>query len=134
MTKRIKGLPYYWQDYLLCLLFHMALPFLPILLENIISSHVEAKSFMLFVAMYSLAIGISSSSPLLLGITISVSIFYSVFFGVSSNGVELSHNVILSAWISLLFIFFTHALERYNKHIIDRTPFWSFSQFRENNH
>lgn len=129
MPKRIKGLPPHWEEYLLCVLLHMMLPFLPLLFELIFSkAHVVSdKSLMLFSAMYALSIGLSSSSKLMFGFTVVISIFFSVAFGVVAGGGNSIQNSEIFSFIALVFIFLIHALERYNRHVIDQTPFWIFS-------
>jgi len=129
MANRIKGLPPHWEEYFLCVLLHMALPFLPLLFEMLFSntSTISEKSLMLFSAMYALSIGLSSKSKLMFGFTVVISIFFSVAFGVvAGGGNSIPNSEVYSYW-ALLGIFIIHALERYNRHVIDQTPFWDFS-------
>lgn len=129
MANRIKGLPPHWEEYLLCVLLHMALPFLPLLFELLFSSTstVSEKSLMLFSAMYALSIGLSSNSKLMFGFTVVISIFFSVAFGVVAGGGNSIPNSEVYSYLALLGIFIVHGLERYNRHVIDQTPFWDFS-------
>jgi len=129
MANRVKGLPPHWEEYLLCLLLHMALPFLPLLFEMLFSSSnaVSEKSLMLFSAMYALSIGLSSNSKLMFGFTIVISIFFSVAFGVVAGGGNSIPNSVTYSYFALFGIFIIHGIERYNRHVIDQTPFWDFS-------
>ena len=129
MSNRIKGLPPHWEEYLLCVLLHMALPFLPLLFEMIFSrtNTISEKSLMLFSAMYALSIGLSSKSKLMFGFTVVISIFFSVAFGVVAGGGSSIPNAEYYSYLTLITIFIIHLLERYNRHVIDQTPFWEFS-------
>ena len=129
MSNRIKGLPPHWEEYLLCVLMHMALPFLPLLFELLFSSAhtISDKSLMLFSAMYALSIGLSSNSKLMFGFTVVISIFFSVAFGVVAGGGSSITNSEVYSYFALFAIFVIHALERFNRHVIDQTPFWEFS-------
>lgn len=129
MSKRIKGLPPHWEEYILCVLMHMILPYLPLLFELIFADEhkISEKSLMLFSAMYPLSIGLSSNSKLMFGFSIVVSIFFSVAYGVVATGVsDTASNATEYAYFALCTIFIIHLLERYNRHVIDQTPFWDF--------
>jgi len=107
----------------------MALPFLPLLFEMLFSSSnaVSQKSLILFSAMYALSIGLSSNSKLMFGFTIVISIFFSVAFGVVAGGGNSIPNSVTYSYFALFGIFIIHGIERYNRHVIDQTPFWDFS-------
>ncbi|OCH19087.1 hypothetical protein [Aliivibrio logei] len=127
MNRRVSGLPDHWQDYFLCVLLHMLFPFFPLLMESLLTSNIQQNSLMLFAAMYPLSIGLSSDSKLLFGFTILISLFFSVAYGVVAASGKPLANFEVYAFISLIAIFTVHLLERYNKHVVDRTPFWAFN-------
>lgn len=70
MAQRLPGLSSPWQEYFLCLLFHMILPLLPIGFEFWLTGEIDDKTFALATSMYSIAIGISSKIKLFFGLTI----------------------------------------------------------------
>ncbi|ENP8453063.1 hypothetical protein [Vibrio parahaemolyticus] len=127
MTRRVSGLPDHWQDYFLCVLLHMVFPFFPLLMERLLTGGIHINSLMLFSAMYPLSIGLSSDSKLLFGCTILISLFFSVAYGVVAASETPLADFEEYSLISLIAIFVIHLLERYNKHVVDRTPFWSFN-------
>lgn len=130
MAVRIWSPAPHWQEYLSCIVMHLVAPFAPLFLEWFLTEQVEAKSWCLFVAMYALAIGITSSSKLMFGITLLVGIVFSAFFGAVSKGALPASGAQLermAIWV-LAFIVVIHALERYNRHVVDRAPFWEFSK------
>jgi hypothetical protein len=131
MANRVKGLPPNWQDFLLCVLLHMALPFLPIILEHMIAGQVADKSLFLFTAMYPLAIGISSRNKLLFGIAVVTGIFFAVAFGVLTGGGRSLLLASVAVKYCLGTIILIHLFERYNRHVVDRTPFWDFAPIME---
>ena len=127
MAKRIRGLPDYWEQYLSCMLMHIAAPFLPLVLELLFSSKIEGKSLLLFIAMYALAIGITSASKLVFSLTLLTGFVYCATYGWVVKGGDPEA---LTGWVAvfvLAAIIIVHGLERYNRHVVDRAPFWEFS-------
>lgn len=129
MPKRIPGMPPHWAEYILCLVFHLLLPLLPLLIEFISTRRIGGSSLTLAVAMYAIGIGGSSRNRLLFGLTVVVSIIYSVAFGLLlGKGVQddgTGASTFYASW-ALVGIFVIHALERYNRHVVDRAPYWEF--------
>ena len=123
--RRIPGLPDYWENYFLCMLLHMLLPLLPLGLEFWQKATVGEKSLTLAAAMYTIAVGVSSRSRLIFGLTVSASIIYAVAYGVSSAEETLPASGAV-AWCGILAAFLLHGLERYNRHVVDRAPFLEF--------
>jgi membrane protein YdbS with pleckstrin-like domain len=81
-------------------------------------------------SVYAIAIGLSSSSPLLFAISILISFIFAFAFGMTS---ALHHNfqeiqalpwVKEFATISIMLIFITPASERFKRHIIKGKRFW----------
>ncbi len=123
---RLPGIPEHIQEYLLCILFHLLFPFLPLLVERIVLGHVEDKTLLLFLAVYPLSIGVSSRSRLLFGITVVICLIFSTLFGLASGKIEMSRTGSQIGYICLLAVMLIHACERYNRHVADRQPFWEF--------
>jgi len=126
LAHRIPAIPKYWESFGLCILLHMGLPLLPIIFEYCSTSAVSIKSITLAASMYSIAIGVSSRSKLFFGLTLIICIFFAYAFGAISEGSTSSGTFDLFARISIAFVFFAHGVERYNLHVIDRTPFPPF--------
>jgi membrane protein YdbS with pleckstrin-like domain len=85
-------------------------------------------------AMYSITIGTSSHSKLMFGLSIMMCIVYSVAFGLIAGGGATTQaeagKAATSAYFALpaiVAIAIIHAFERFNRHIIDRAPYWNFS-------
>jgi len=105
----------------------MMLPLLPIVLELWQTKTVTDTSLTLTASMYAIAIGVSSRSRLLFGGSIVISILFAIDFGITiGQHTSLPGTRSLVIWgICAVFVF--HALERYNRHIVDRIPFWEFT-------
>lgn len=111
---------------MICLLFHMILPLTPLLLEYILTGLATSKTLLLSATMYSVSVCGSSQSKLWFGAGVFIAIVFAALFGLSTHaGTSLEVGI---GWplASIGFVFITHALERYNRHIVDRTPFWEF--------
>ena len=124
--KRLLDLPKEIQDYYACIILHLVLPLLPIGLELLSTHTIAATSLTLIASFYAISIGLSSKSPLQFAIGIIICIIFSSIFGmISSQQSNLPPLLIKTfAICSILIIFINHALERYNRHVIDYEPFW----------
>ena len=125
---RVRGLPDQWQQYGLCLLFHLLLPFLPLVIEWIVLGHMEEKTFFLFLSVFPLSIGVTSRSALLFGVTIVIGLLYSIFFGLIAGSLHLNPMTTTWGYFCLFAVILIHSMERYNRHVADLEPFWEFSQ------
>lgn len=125
-TFRLPGIPKHVQEYALCILLHLLLPFLPLLIEYGVQGRVEQKTLLLFLAIYPLAIGVTSQSKLMFGVTVVIGLVFSAFFGLASGGIKLSDFTSNTAYFCLAAVVLIHALERYNRHAADREPFLEF--------
>jgi hypothetical protein len=124
--RRVPGPPEHIQEFLLCVLFHLLFPFVPLLVEISLLGRVERKSLLLFLAIYAVSIGVSSRSRLMFGITIVLGMIYAIFFGIATTGAELRAPVLIAGQLALGLIVLVHACERYNRHVVDRIRFWEF--------
>jgi len=110
----------------LCLLFHLFLPFLPLVIEAAILRNVEDKTLLLFLAIYPLSIGVSSRNRLMFGKAVVIGLAYSTFFGLNSGDVLLSPVIYNIGYLCLAAVMIIHMGERYNRHVVDRDLFWEF--------
>lgn len=126
--KPIPGLSDEGADFITCILMHMLLPLLPLLIEvwKTKGSPTEA-TLAISASMYSIAIGMSSRNKAIFALCVFVSILFSIVFGMLSGEVADLPFVQLSSIITMLFVFITHACERYNRHVVECVPFWDFS-------
>ena len=135
MAKRVPGLPDNWQQYFVCLLLHLGLPFLPLLLEWLFTASIEEKSLYLFIAMYAMAIGITSTSALAFSGTLLVGLRYCAAYGAATENVKnasvLGGNVAVGTILAIVLV---HALERFNRHVVDRLSFLEFLKAPSGSH
>lgn len=108
------------------MLFHLLFPFVPLAVELVVLGRVEQRSLLLFLALYSLSIGMSSRSQLMFGVTIALGMIYAICFGLATAGAELAEPVRVSGHVALILIVLVHVCERYNRHVVDRIHFWEF--------
>jgi hypothetical protein len=123
---RVPGIPDHLEELGLCILFHLTLPFLPLITEAVVLGRVEHKTYLLFLALYPLSIGVSSRSRLMFGATVILSLFYSTLFGLVSGSTLLAPNIYTSGGFCLTLMILIHLCERYNRHVVEREPFWEF--------
>lgn len=129
MARRIPALPDEWFDFFTCILLHMLLPLLPLLIEAWIKGSPSESTMAITASMYSIAIGFSSRNKAMLGLCILISIMFSVVFGVVSAGPSASvADVGFYSGISIVSVFMLHLFERYNRHVVECVPFWSFGE------
>jgi len=114
------------QEYLLCIMFQLVLPLLPVAFELWLKNSLSEKSLMISVAIYAISIGNTSRNKLLFGFSVFISIIFSVCFGIVLGGGASPPNSVLSAEVSLGFIFLASAIERYTIHITEETKCWAF--------
>jgi hypothetical protein len=114
-----------WQQFLVCLLLHMMLPLSPLLIEQIIQGYVSPTTFYVAITIYALAIGTSSRNVLLFIICVIIGVSSAAVFGIA---VGRGYNSVSYMWghMALLGVFAIHALERYNRHVVEAEPFLEF--------
>jgi hypothetical protein len=88
--------------------------------------HIEPKTLLLFLSVCPLTIGVSSQSRLLFGLTVVISLVYSVFFGLATGGLSVTAGVYRVGYSSVATAMFVHMLERYNRHVAGRELFLEF--------
>jgi membrane-anchored protein YejM (alkaline phosphatase superfamily) len=119
------------DDYFACILLHLVLPLLPIGLEYLSTGKVAPTSLTLMGSFYAISIGLSSYYRAQFAIGIIVCIIFAFIFGMISQGNTLTllsvFQIKVLAGGTIVAIFIIHAIERYNRHVIDCEPFWSWS-------
>jgi len=116
------------QEFFLCILFHMLLPFVPLVAEIAVLGRVEKKTVLLFLAIYLVSLGVSSHSRLMFGATIVFGLMYSMFFGLAAAGGDLAAPVIGFGYLILTLGMLFQAAERYNRHVVEQDRFWEFTE------
>jgi len=120
--------PYHWDNYISCIILHMLLPLLPLLLELWLTGTISVKSIPLAASMYTISIGISSQIKSQFVFTIIVSLLCTFAYGIAaSQQSPLRLNNELS-FIGIVAVFIWHLIERFERHIINRTPFLEFKR------
>jgi hypothetical protein len=133
---KIKGPPSHWEQYGICLLLHLTWPVLPLALERLLTGHLPPTSVMLTAFMFSIGVGISSRNQLQYAFSLVVGVITAVFFGFAVHANSVKHEAEqqqfitnadnLFVWIAgtiMALMFLLHACERYNRHVVERTPF-----------
>ena len=115
------------EGYLLCIIFQLLLPLVPLLFEFWFSKGISGKSLMISVAIYAIAIGNTSKNQLFFGITIIISLIFSTIFGLLMGGSSPlpPYSEILAAGC-LIGVFLASCFERYAIYVTDKTPCWDF--------
>jgi hypothetical protein len=120
-------IPKYWENFVISILLHLLLPLLPLFFELIQNHYIGEKSLVLAASMYTITIGITSRSRIMFAITIISSVAFAFLYGIAVGNI-IPTNYGIYAIIGILFTFVIHCCERYNRHVIDRSPFLQFVQ------
>ena len=131
------GLDERWEQFLLCVIAHMILPFLPLGFEYWTTNNISAESLSIATAMYALSIGVSSKISVITLLCGCVCLIFSFAYGnlvaLSVDTSNASNQVITSlngvdsiAFFCLLSIFIAHIIERYVRHIKFDESFFEF--------
>lgn len=138
-SKKISLAPH-WENYMACICLHMIWPALPILIEWFLTGDISVEATTLTASIYAITIGMSSKSKSQFTISVLISFIFACCYGFTvhvaheytqqNNIQELAKNTFINlrlwALVSIGLIFITHLIERYNRHVIDRTPFFNF--------
>lgn len=158
---RVKGVPYHWQQFFLCALFHLLWPMVPLALEFWGTGTVKVTSVTLSASMYSLSVGRSSRNILQFGVAILQSSVFAVAFGRAALAAATSVPGVAGgatqaagatgavsgasasstpgafagseylAAVAMGLLLLVHLVERYNRHVVERAPFLEFLQGKE---
>jgi hypothetical protein len=123
---RLPGLPPEWENFDLCMMFHLPLPLLPLGVEYVASGKITGPSVTMASGMYVIGVGTSSRSTLQFGLRFVLCILNSVAYGLLIAKPGADSTAIYWSSAGLILIFVMHALERYNRHVVDLDPYWEF--------
>lgn len=119
-----------WSTFLACIVVHMTIPLIPLGLERYIENTLSEKSIVITAAMYAIALGISSRWMWFVFTAFALSLIYSSLFGYISResilAANLQHAIDSKGLWTISFLWATHSLERFNRHIQLREPFFEF--------
>ena len=107
---------------------------LPIALEFLNTGEVTSNSLTLMTSFYAISIGLSSYYRTQFAIGIIVCIIFAYIFGMISQGNTLALSlptIKLLASGTIFAIITIHAVERYNRHVVDCEPFWVWSDYEK---
>lgn len=133
---RIKGLSPEWEQYALCLFFLLLWPLAPLALEKLLTGRLAPTSMTLTAFMYAVGLGISSRNAGISYLSLAAGVLVAVFFGFAVHVGSSEHRSEDLAFIagtdklfgrlslaSMALLFIPHAIERYNRHVADKSPF-----------
>jgi hypothetical protein len=120
----VRGLPDYWQHFLVCILFHFLLPLLPLVALWFMDRHITEQEFLLTAAIYLRAIGTSSRSKLILALSIVIAMLFTAACGrhAGPNAAMPVSEKMLTV-IAFVVVIVPHLVERYNRHVVFLIPF-----------
>jgi hypothetical protein len=124
MVNKTRVIPEEWEHFLLCIILHLLFPLLPLVFELWFTGKVSNNALFLSTAMYSVAIGMSSTSRLIFCCCFISGFVFALLNGVALDPSKIPKHAVELALFSLAAIFLTHGTERYNKHVREKTPFW----------
>lgn len=123
---RIPGPPQPFQQFILGLVFLIAVPLLPLLLEHWIRSSVSITSLSLTAAIYAITVGAASNQRLIFGLCIVASLVFSVIFGVVISGTSPPQFSFETASLVIILAALAQSLICWNRHLADGVSFWDF--------
>lgn len=105
---------------------HLGAPLIPLGLELGVTGDISVPSVTLVASMYAIAVGASSKWLPFFVLTLLASGFYMFCFGFAVAGTRPFWNSALLSGVGILLVFITHGVERYLRHVQDRTPFFTW--------
>lgn len=111
-----------WEHYLGALILYIILPLTPLIIERGVANSVSVKSLTLVAAIFTLTVGLSSRSILILIVGVAAGFAFGVAFGFVSGQTNPSSAPIPFAVGSIVAAGVVHAVERFVIHVIDRAP------------
>lgn len=123
---RLPGIAAHWEHYLLCILLHLILPLLPLGIEWWYTGSVSERSLTLGAALYSICIGASSRRAIFFVLTFVAGLVFAIAFGMAAASGPGLPGIRWAALYCVSGVFLLHALERFIRHVVDRTPFLEF--------
>lgn len=127
LRRGVPGLPDHWQQFFACVVLHLFLPLsIPLLAEIFVSRHVNAETLTIGSAVYVMVIGTSSRNVLQLVISIALGFVFSLLFAALKSGSIKPDAIQPWMWIVIGLFVAAHAFERFNRHVMERAPYFEF--------
>lgn len=131
------GIDKCWEQFCLCVVAHMILPFMPLFFELWKTGTIGPTSLTISTAMYAISIGLSSKISLITLMCTIVAFVFSFAYGDSVD--RYKHSTVdpellhleAYAFICIALIFASHFLERYVRHVLNGEDFMSFASRSE---
>jgi hypothetical protein len=110
----------------------MVFPLIPMGIEFVLNDfQVRTETLLLTVSLYSILIGVTSRNIAPFGIALIVAVFFGITYGIAVGGDSQLELLKIPAIIAICAVFIMHVGERYNRHVIERTPYPEFLRLRE---
>jgi hypothetical protein len=131
--RHLPRMPRRWQQFLVCCMFHFLLPLLPLGLEHYLDGRISPATLTFGSAVYVMALGASSRNEAIFGISVLLGLVYTSLFAMLRAGTPSIAITTTESWVkwSVLFVVLCHLGERFNRHVIDRAPYWEFTKSTE---
>ena len=126
MPTRFRGPSQEVSNFLACVLLHLLLPLLPVLIELLLREGVGTATLTLTAALYSMSIGLSSKNVAMFALCVLVGLIFATLFGSVALRDGPDTLVRVASIASIGVVFLIHALERFNRHVVDCAPFFEF--------
>ncbi len=123
---KVLGISKPWEYFLLSVMLALLLPLLPLPIEYFSTHEIKPESLTLAVAIYAVSIGVTSRSQVIFGVGLIAGILFAVEYGVAIKTPTDSPSPSV-CWAVIGFIFASHAIERYQRHVQQRSPFLEFA-------
>jgi hypothetical protein len=140
LTQWLAGQRPKWSNYVLCLLFHLLLPLIPLLFEWLATRQITESSLTLTAALYAMTIGLSSRYKLSFGVALIISIVFAFGFGwvasITSGQTIMAHKDTVPPMIAdpiqvkqyciwaITVVLGLQIIERFIRHVLNAEPFW----------
>jgi hypothetical protein len=107
----------------------MLLPLLPLLIEALErKDHFPSDpTLTITAAIYAVTIGLTSKNKASFGLCLIIGLAFSAVFGIVLASNSQIIGVGQASLVAIGTVFIIHALERYNRHVADCTPFLEFT-------
>lgn len=116
------------QNFIASLLFHVLLPFAPLLVEYWQDQVVSRPSLLLVGAVYSFLVGVSSENVSIFAICFVIGILFALASG--NLGSEPTDYVWFrsTTFYTIALVSFIHAVERFYRHVVQEKPIFMFME------
>jgi hypothetical protein len=125
-------LPYYWENFLLCVLMNLILPLVPLAFEWAFTDGLRFSSLLLAASFFVTSLGVSSFSRLYFGLSFLSGLALAAGYGsvaskqLSTSAFDLTQRQVRWTYLVLGVMTFAHLVERYMRHVQQRKPFLEF--------